>query len=126
MEAVIPNPENAPCRRWPRYDVQAPVKVTLWRGEKMLKTQGNSLKIGGGGLKLFVGTELKPQTKIGLEFTAPCTQASVRIRGTVKNRAGFSYGIEFLLEDNDDLTAIEIIRAGLVGLAILQPVAYSA
>ncbi len=122
MDAALPNPAPepaaVPCRRWPRYDVQAPVRVTLWRGDKMVKTQGNSTKIGGGGLKLFVGTELRPQTRVGLEFTVPCSQASVRIRGTVRNRTGFSYGIEFLLEDSDDLTAIEIIRAGLVGLKV--------
>jgi hypothetical protein len=36
---------------------------------------------------------------VALEFTPPYAGPPIRVRGTVRNRAGYRYGVEFLIEN---------------------------
>lgn len=57
---------------------------------------GRADDIGEGGLFLVAAIQLKANDVIDLEFTLPYSSEPLRLRGLVRNRQGYGYGIEFL------------------------------
>jgi len=83
-------------RRWERYNVQIPVNVaTLLNGQRC-RFRGEASDISRGGLGLFVARNLDLGTTLRLEFLLPYNVNELSIRGVIRNRRGFSYGIEFV------------------------------
>jgi len=78
-------------RQW----VAVPVLV-CHRGSHV---EGVSINISEGGIYLFAAANLSPGTQIGLEFRRPDSKQLVRACGTVRRRALYLYGIEFLNDD---------------------------
>ena len=54
------------------------------------------LNISGGGMGLFAVTNLPVGAQIEVEFRSPASGLRTRIPGTVRHRALYLYGIEFL------------------------------
>ena len=57
-----------------------------------------SINISIGGMYLFAAANLSPGTQIEMEFRLPNSKGLFRARGTVRRRALYLYGIEFLSE----------------------------
>lgn len=54
---------------------------------------GRATEISPGGICFCAGIELKPGDLLEVEFQEPtCT----RVMGVIRNRSGYSYGMEFL------------------------------
>ena len=50
-------------------------------------------------MALTAGLELKPGDETEIEFTPPYSGTPIRIRGIVRNRSGYRYGMEFVAAD---------------------------
>jgi hypothetical protein len=71
------------------------VRITLDRAGSGSYWFGQANDISEFGLSLFVPTELEIGTAIRIEFTLPYSSQKLLIRGTVRNRNSFRYGVEF-------------------------------
>jgi len=83
-------------RRWERHDVSIPVNVTLFLNGEKSSFRGQARDISRGGMRLFLTRELDPGVTVTLEFLIPYNTTELVVRGVVRNRDGFSHGVEFL------------------------------
>ena len=106
-----PNPKT---RRWCRYQVEVRVKVVL-PNRGAIYGQGSD--VSEGGMALFIPTELENGQTVQAEILLPYCREKVMLRGVVRSREGFRYGIEFTaLADHEKLLIERVCRA----LAMVQ------
>ncbi len=119
---LIPTQESPypSIRRWPRYRLNVPLRVIVESGEKTIIVQGRGTELNGGGLAVFVGMELAVSASVAVEFTPPYHGEPIRARCRVRDRNGYIYGMEFLIEDQDDYGRVEQIRSALKAMG--QPI----
>lgn len=87
--------KDAVRRRWERFRLDLPLRLVVHR-EKTTIVNGRGSDISEGGLLIFAGIELKEGEEIFVEFTPPYSSDPIRVRGVVRNREGYKYGVEFL------------------------------
>jgi len=83
-------------RRWERYQVKIRTKITLNTNGETLCFYGEASDVSQGGLRLFMPRDLEPGIIVLMEFSLPYNSRVMAIRGLVRNRGGFSYGVEFM------------------------------
>jgi len=115
-EITMPDPTYRTPRRWPRFKLNVPVRLIASKGNKVLIVQGRGNELNEGGMEIFGGIELAPGEKFTIEFTAPYSSQPVRVRASVCDRRGYTYGVAFLLEDDEDRENASQIHAVLSGL----------
>ncbi len=112
--ASAPAPRSHPqTRRWPRYHVDIPLRVVTQRATKNVIIHGHGTELNGGGMRVFAIVDLSVGDQVALEFTPPYSGRLVRVRGFVRNRAGHSYGIEFITENDADYHAVNQLESVL-------------
>jgi hypothetical protein len=80
-----------------RYSLALPVPVVVVHNNEFhIDALGNV--IGEGGVSLFAVTELPVGAEVEMMFTHSHSAPPIRIRGTVRNRALYLFGIEFLAQ----------------------------
>ncbi len=82
-------------REWGRYEVQVRAKITI-PNEGNAIWYGQTLDISKGGLRIFVPRELEKNAIVIMEFSLPYSWKNIEIRGVVRNRNSFTYGVEFV------------------------------
>ena len=88
---MAPSPTNT--RRWKRKQVDLQVFVPHLRdGESKVFVPGRLAEISKGGLALYAGINLQPGDPVEVELPAPFTPG----QGTIRNRDGYCFGVEFL------------------------------
>jgi len=97
-------------RRWQRFRLDVPVRVIAQRDNKATIVSGRGNEVSEGGLAVFAGIELRLGEVIGVEFTPPYSSEPLRVRGIVRNRQGYKYGIEFLAESADEQDRVARLR----------------
>ena len=85
-----------PQRRWERHNVSISVNVTTFLNNQQLSLRGEACDISRGGMRLFLTRELEPGASVQMEFLMPYHGAELVVRGVIRNRNGFSHGVEFL------------------------------
>ena len=83
-------------RRYPRYEIDTELQVTLLGLEQRRMMRGRSLNIseaGMAGVFVKVGGIGVP---VRLEFLVPVTVSPVRVEGIVRSLSGYRYGFEFV------------------------------
>ena len=55
-----------------------------------------------GGICLFAAANLPVGSHVKVEFNSPLTHEPVRVRGKVRNRSVYLYGVEFLSDEFED------------------------
>ncbi len=115
-EAIPAHPSYPVIRQWQRYKLDVPVRVLLLSQGRVKIIEGRGNELNGGGMAVFAGTELSVGMFIAVEFTPPYSGSPIRVRCIVRNRNGYTYGVEFLMENDDDHQSVHQIRAVLAGL----------
>ena len=67
-------------------------------------------RISEGGMAVTAGVELKPGEDVAIEFTPPYAGDPIRVRGTVRNRTGYRYGVEFVSESAEETEQLNRLR----------------
>ena len=80
-------------RRWQRHPIDVPVQVIVHDGPSRIVVPGRGTEISAGGMALCAGIPMQPNDVMEVEFQAPC---SAQVAGVIRNRTGYSYGLEFL------------------------------
>lgn len=117
-EPVVGPQSFAKARRYPRYKLDIPVRVIVIKEDKVKLVHGRGNELNEGGLTVFAGIELAIGEEISVEYTPAYSGTPIRARGVVRDRRGYRYGVELLLETNDDLENAGRIRAVLQGYGV--------
>jgi hypothetical protein len=110
IQVIVPQQGYETRRRWPRYKVDVPVRVITQGLTKVTIAQGRGSELNNGGMAIFAGTELSIGAQVLVEFTPPYSGQPVRVRCFVRNRAGYTYGVEFITESDDDYVSVDRIE----------------
>jgi hypothetical protein len=102
IQVTLPQQGYDAIRRWPRYNIDVPVRLIAQRPTKVAIVQGRGKELNRGGIAVFAGMELSLNEQVAVEFTPPYAGQPVRARGFVRNRSGYTYGIEFITENDAD------------------------
>ena len=100
------------ARRWTRHKLDVPVRVIVHLEDKSRVISGRGKEISEGGMAVFAGVELRVGDKIEVEFTPPYG-GPIRVQGMVRNRQGYSYGVEFFTVNQEQAAEQERLRAAL-------------
>jgi hypothetical protein len=81
-------------RRWQRQQVDLPVSVVVLSGVSRIVIPGRATEISEGGMALYAGMiHPKRGDLVEVEFQIP---SHARVAAMIRNRACFSFGLEFL------------------------------
>jgi PilZ domain len=122
MVTVVPqttSESTVNTRRWKRYKIDVPVRVIVHSRMKTKIVDGRGNELNEGGLSVAAGVELQIGDRVEVEFTPPYSGEPVRARADVKDRNGYSYGLEFVLLESEDIENVMQIRAALQGMGKL-------
>ncbi len=100
------------ARRWTRHKLDVPIRVIVHLEEKSRVISGRGKEISEGGMAVFAGVELRLGDKIEVEFTPPYG-GPIRVQGIIRNRNGYSYGVEFFAMSEEQTAEQERLRAAL-------------
>ena len=85
--------------------------------EKTSVFVGRGNELSEGGLALTAGVELKTGDAAEIEFTPPYSGGPIRIRGVVRNRAGYRYGMAFVAEGERETEQVDRLKTMLTVLS---------
>ena len=104
-------------RRWPRHHLDVPIRVIVHSASKTSVFVGRGNELSEGGLAVTAGVELKAGDEAEIEFTPPYCGGPIRIRGVVRNRVGYRYGMEFVAEGEREKEQVERLKTMLTVLS---------
>jgi hypothetical protein len=98
----------ANTRRWPRHQVKLPVRIITVNGVSKIAVPGLTTEISRGGMALYGGVPMQPGDLMEVEFQ---TASRLRVAGSVRDRDGYYFGLEFLglmPEEDGELAALDL------------------
>jgi hypothetical protein len=94
-------------RRWERHAVTIPITVSLLIDGQPCKLRAQASDVSKGGLSLFITREIAIGVSLQVDFVLPYHSTPLALRGVVRTRSGFNYGIEFLGPTTEQQEIIE-------------------
>lgn len=82
-------------RRWERFAVKIRTKITLNQQGETQSFFGEASDVSQGGLRLFMPREIETGVIVLMELSLPYNSQPLAVRGLIRNRSGFNYGVEF-------------------------------
>jgi c-di-GMP-binding flagellar brake protein YcgR len=104
-------------RRYPRYELDAELRATVFGSEKRGEVRGRCLNISEAGIAGVFTTGWEVGTPVNLEFSVPVTSSQVMVAGVVRSHTNYRYGFEFIDLKTDQY---EVICKTCRTLALLQ------
>ena len=92
---------TANTRRYQRYELETELRAAIL-GVDHREMRGRSLNINEGGIGGIFVAGWDVGTSVALQFSVPIATTPVKVKGVVRNCAGYRYGFEFT-----DLTSEE-------------------
>lgn len=87
--------EAEELRNHPRYRVDIRLKVITGIANNGKPLFGRGSDISEGGMRVFVPADLAIGELVTIELTVPYSEQKLTVRGVLRNRLGFSYGVEY-------------------------------
>jgi PilZ domain len=82
-------------RRYPRYEIDTELHVTMLGLEHRGTMRGRALNISEAGIAGVFVTVWDVGTLVHLEFSVPVTSSPLRVGGVLRSHSGYRYGFEF-------------------------------
>jgi c-di-GMP-binding flagellar brake protein YcgR len=102
-------------RRWQRFPFDASVRVVVDHSPERTVVDGRGVRFSEGGICLFAAANLPVGSQVKVEFRTPHTDEPVRVRGKVRNRSVYLYGVEFLSDKSEDRQQLARLSAEFGG-----------
>ena len=83
-------------RRWQRFKVEIRIKASYTKDGQEMKVYGQGQDVSEGGMAAYLPAEFAPGDVLEMELTPPYATRSIFVRGTIRNRDGYRYGVEYL------------------------------
>ena len=89
-------------RRWERRLVDVPIRVIAGDLSSSDVILGRGTKLSAGGICLFALANLAIGSHIDVELIESLCDKPIRVRGVIRNRLVYLYGVEFLINQPAD------------------------
>lgn len=102
-------------RRFERQSIDVPIRLIFWNSlhtAKIVEARGRDM--AEGGMAVFAGVELRIGDIVEVEFTPAYSGQPLRVKAEVRNRRGYSYGVEFLTDTTTEQTLAARLREMLI------------
>lgn len=102
-------------RRWDRKRIDVPIRLIFWNSlhtAKIVEARGRDMS--EGGIAVFAGVELRIGDIVEIEFTPAYSGRPLRVKAEVRNRRGYSYGVEYLNDSAAEQTQAARLRELLI------------
>jgi hypothetical protein len=113
IKAIGPEAVHSNVRRWPRCKIDVPVRAVVQKDDKTVIVPSRGRELNEGGLSVFIGFELPLNVTLEIEFTPVYSGEPVRFPCRVRNRSGYTYGLEFVSGTPDDHSRIQRVSTML-------------
>jgi hypothetical protein len=107
---ATPNTATPEGRRWQRFQLTAPVRVTIGETQRVNVINTRGSQMNNGGLAVRADTELTIGDEAEIKFTPPHFYPFVRLRGVIRNRVDNVYGVEFLAASAEEERQLDLFR----------------
>ncbi len=95
MDEEFAEKKHEDDRRYRRYRVDLRLRLLTGPANNNKIIFARVSNISEGGMRVFVPAELVLGELVTLELMLPYSEQKVLIRGVLRNREGFSYGVEY-------------------------------
>ncbi len=110
--------ESEELRNHPRFRVDIRLKVTTGIVNNGKPLFGRGSDISEGGMRVFVPADLEIGESVTIELTVPYSEQKLTVRGVLRNRLGFSYGVEY--SASTTLAERQVIARACKALSLVQ------
>jgi hypothetical protein len=86
---------HADARQFRRYRVDLRLRMLTGPANKHRTIFARGSNISEGGMRVFVPADLILGEMVTLELMLPYSEQKLVVRGILRNREGFSYGVEY-------------------------------
>lgn len=107
-------------RRWERRLLDVPIRVIAGNLSSTDVILGRGTKLSAGGICLFALANLAIGAQIDVELIEPICGKPIRVRGVIRNRLVYLYGVEFLINHSEDREQIIRLSGSVGGMTHLQ------
>jgi TonB family protein len=107
-------------RRHERFDLKAPLDVTVLRSGIPDIVPGRVVDASENGLAAMLAGELTPGETVGLQVQLPAMPDPLRTRAKVKYQENLRCGLEFLWLSNEEREALRDCARGMTTKAVLN------
>jgi hypothetical protein len=105
-------------RRHKRYRVDLRLRLLTGPANNHRTIFARGSNISEGGMRVFVPADLILGELVTLELMLPYSEQKIVVRGILRNREGFSYGVEYAVSTTD--AEREQIARACKALALVQ------
>jgi hypothetical protein len=99
--------QDRSARRWERHAVTIPISASLFLDGQPSKFRAQATDVSKGGLSMFTTRDIAIGAGLQVDFILPYSSTPLALRGVVRTRNGFNYGIEFLSPTPEQQEIIE-------------------
>ena len=86
---------EASKRRWTRHASDAPIRILSEDEGQIFPVEGTCLNTSDGGMCFFAVGNFNPGAKVSVEFVLPESHRFERVRGIIRSRTIYLYGVEY-------------------------------
>ncbi|MGA8619578.1 MAG: PilZ domain-containing protein [Candidatus Sulfotelmatobacter sp.] len=94
--APIKPPKAAQARRYPRFAIDARLRVRMFQNGEFRTCWGHSTELGQDGIGATLTGKLEAGEIVSLEIPLPLSPYPLKVRAIVRYSDGLRYGFEFL------------------------------
>ena len=120
FRVVRPGKASVAARRWTRYLVNLPVRLVTEGPAQSVIVKGEASDLNVGGVAVRANVALPVGAQVAVEFTLPLIGEAAKLRGFVRNRQGFTYGLEFITENDTDYENVARIESFIKEMELLD------
>jgi c-di-GMP-binding flagellar brake protein YcgR len=105
--------KDRPHRRFPRFQCEFPVAVTMFSGNAHRRFDGRCKDLSAAGIGMLIAEEIPLGEVASLVFLLPDQPESWTLRAVLRHRRGYHYGFEFLSLSPSQSRALANYLSGL-------------
>ena len=97
---IVPPEDGYPAlRRWARYRAHMLTCLIAQKPKKVVIVPGRGSELNHGGMTVYAGIELAVNEQVRVTFTPPHCGESMTVQCVVRDRNGYTYGVEFIHDE---------------------------
>ena len=98
---IVPPEAGYPAvRRWARYQAKMLTCLIAQKPMKAVIVSGRGSELNHGGMTVFAGVELAVVEQVRVSFTPPYCAETMTFQCVVRDRNGYTYGVEFIRDES--------------------------
>jgi hypothetical protein len=97
---IVPPEVGYPAlRRWARYRAHMLTCLIAQKPRKVVIVSGRGSELNLGGMTVYAGIELAVNEQVRVAFTPPNCAESLTLQCVIRDRNGYTYGVEFIHDE---------------------------